>query len=209
MGNGPGVGPGGPRPARTSPDRRSVSVRTAVLGSDPAPDPVRHPGDRLGGALRAPDLRPWTLWRKARRHKRARVREAEDARRLRYLALNWDHERPVLWLEGMLPPEEGVAVEAALRKRAQDVVGGSGCGRSPRGPAGRCPGGAGHRPGRRQASVDHPLLFTLAPEGGWRTSGHPAHDLRFHDPGGRPLRTRAPQAPTRGTVSVAAQAPST
>jgi hypothetical protein len=29
----------------------------------------------------------------------------------------------------------------------------------------------------------------LLHEGGWRTSGHPARDLRFHDPGGRPLRT--------------------
>jgi hypothetical protein len=29
----------------------------------------------------------------------------------------------------------------------------------------------------------------LIHEGGWRTSGHPGHDLRFHDPGGRPLRT--------------------
>jgi hypothetical protein len=29
----------------------------------------------------------------------------------------------------------------------------------------------------------------LLHEGGWRTSGHPARDLRFHDPGGRPVRT--------------------
>jgi hypothetical protein len=29
----------------------------------------------------------------------------------------------------------------------------------------------------------------LLHEGGWRTSGHPARDLRFHDPTGRPLRT--------------------
>jgi hypothetical protein len=28
----------------------------------------------------------------------------------------------------------------------------------------------------------------LIHEGGWRTSGHPARDLRFHDPTGRPLR---------------------
>ncbi|MGH2654944.1 MAG: DUF222 domain-containing protein, partial [Actinomycetota bacterium] len=32
----------------------------------------------------------------------------------------------------------------------------------------------------------------LIHEGGWRTSGHPAWDLRFHDPGGRPLRTTPP-----------------
>jgi Domain of unknown function (DUF222)/HNH endonuclease len=29
----------------------------------------------------------------------------------------------------------------------------------------------------------------LIHEGGWRISGHPARDLRFHDPTGRPLRT--------------------
>jgi hypothetical protein len=31
----------------------------------------------------------------------------------------------------------------------------------------------------------------LLHEGGWRTSGHPAQGLRFHDPHGRPLRTLA------------------
>ncbi|HEX2065166.1 MAG TPA: DUF222 domain-containing protein [Acidimicrobiales bacterium] len=36
----------------------------------------------------------------------------------------------------------------------------------------------------------------LIHEGGWRTSGHPGTDLRFHDPTGRPLRTGvAPRAP--------------
>jgi hypothetical protein len=41
----------------------------------------------------------------------------------------------------------------------------------------------------------------LIHEGGWRTSGHPARDLRFHDPGGQPLRTMsdviASRAPAR------------
>lgn len=32
----------------------------------------------------------------------------------------------------------------------------------------------------------------LLHEGGWTVSGHPARDLRFHDPGGRPLRTTPP-----------------
>jgi hypothetical protein len=32
---------------------------------------------------------------------------------------------------------------------------------------------------------------TLLHEGGWHTSGHPAGDLRFHDPGGRTLRSFA------------------
>jgi uncharacterized protein DUF222/HNH endonuclease len=31
----------------------------------------------------------------------------------------------------------------------------------------------------------------LLHEGGWRSSGHPAHELRFHDPGGSPLRSFA------------------
>ena len=36
----------------------------------------------------------------------------------------------------------------------------------------------------------------LIHEGGWRTSGHPGRDLRFHDPTGRPLRTGIrPRAP--------------
>jgi hypothetical protein len=33
-------------------------------------------------------------------------------------------------------------------------------------------------------SAHHRLIH----EGGWRISGHPGEDLRFHDPGGRPLR---------------------
>ncbi len=33
----------------------------------------------------------------------------------------------------------------------------------------------------------------LIHEGGWRTSGHPAGDLRFHDPGGTPLRMTPPE----------------
>jgi hypothetical protein len=35
-------------------------------------------------------------------------------------------------------------------------------------------------------SAHHRLIH----EGGWKVSGYPAEDLRFHDPGGRPLRTR-------------------
>jgi hypothetical protein len=35
-------------------------------------------------------------------------------------------------------------------------------------------------------SAHHRLIH----EGGWRISGHPAEDLRFHDPGGRAPRTR-------------------
>jgi hypothetical protein len=65
-------------------------------------------------AERGPGLRPAGLWREARRHERALVREAQEIHRERYLRLNWDHLRPVLWLEGMLPAEEGAALESAL-----------------------------------------------------------------------------------------------
>ncbi len=37
-----------------------------------------------------------------------------------------------------------------------------------------------------QCHAHHRLIH----EGGWRTGGHPARDLRFHDAGGRPVRTR-------------------
>jgi hypothetical protein len=251
-------------------------------------------------AEKGPEFRPAALWREARRHERARVREAEEARRVRYFTLHWDHERPVLWLEGMLPAEEGAAFESAIGQRAEDV---------PRDPDAQDPEGArladalvdmttgrpqpavvvvhagaevlvreerergpwlaeteagqrlasesvrrlacdgriewilesGGRPvgiGRRGRAVPEHLLrvlrhrdggacrfpgcerkrwlnahhlihwadgggtnlenllllchahHRLIHEGGWRTSGHPAWDLRFHNPGGRALRER-------------------
>jgi hypothetical protein len=249
---------------------------------------------------RAPELRPAALWLEARRRERVRVREAQQMHRERYLTIQWDQERPVLWLEGMLPAEEGTALESALGRRAENV---------PRDPEAADPAGArladallnlvtgqpqpatvvvhagadvlvreepddgpwlsetegGHklpseavrrlacdgriewvleargRPvviGRRGRTVpgtvrrilrhrdggrcrfpgcerkrwlnahhlvhwaeggatdlDNLVLLChahhrLIHEGGWRTSGHPAHDFRFHDPAGRPLRTR-------------------
>jgi len=72
-------------------------------------------------AKTAPKMRPAALWREARRYERARVEEAEHARRSRYLTLSWDHERPVLWLEGMLPAEEGAVLESAISRRAEEV----------------------------------------------------------------------------------------
>src|ERR671918_654244 len=47
--------------------------------------------------------------------------EAEEARRTRYLRLDWDQERSVLWLEGMLPAEEGTARQAAVHARAESI----------------------------------------------------------------------------------------
>jgi Domain of unknown function (DUF222)/HNH endonuclease len=74
-------------------------------------------------AVKAGRLRPAALWREARRHERARVREAEEIRRERHLRLQWDQERPVLWLEGMLPAEAGAALELAISRRAADIPG--------------------------------------------------------------------------------------
>src|ERR671918_2143780 len=46
VGNGPGVGPGGPRPGGAPPDRRGLRRRKAVLGPAPAADHVRLGRDR-------------------------------------------------------------------------------------------------------------------------------------------------------------------
>jgi Domain of unknown function (DUF222)/HNH endonuclease len=250
-------------------------------------------------AQKAGHIRPSTLWREARRHQRIRVRDAEAIRGQRYLWLSWDRDRPVLWLEGMLPAEEGAALESALARRAEalpkdpDAVDSSGArlvdalvdvttgGPQPatvvvhagaevlvredtdHGPwvaetegghrlasetirrlacdgriewvlesQGR-PVGVGRR-GRQVPDQIHRVLrhrdggscrfpgcgrkrwlhahhlvhwadgggtnldnlvllchthHRLIHEGGWRTSGHPARDLRFHDSGGRAVRT--------------------
>jgi hypothetical protein len=260
---------------------------------------------------RAPRLRPSTLWREAERHRRVRVKDEQEARRQRWLSLWWDQESPtpVLCLSGMLPPEEGAAVEAVLARRAEEVVltdepdtpgdarmadalvelvTGSG-GRESSSPtlvihadadlvagperssgpwlaeteggrrlsaeavrrlacdarvewvleSGGRPVGIGRRgrtvPGQLARVLRHRdggtcrfpgcerkrwlqahhlvhwahggatnldnlvlLCWThhrLIHEGGWRTSGHPATDLRFHDPGGRPVRTFAQRVP--------------
>jgi hypothetical protein len=68
-------------------------------------------------------MSPASLWREARRRERLRSKEAEDLRRQRYLWLSWDRERPVLWVGGMLPAEEGTALESAIVRRAEDVPG--------------------------------------------------------------------------------------
>ena len=73
---------------------------------------------------RAPRLRPATLWREAERHRRVEISDERKARRGRFLSMWWDRDgSPVLCLSGMLPPEEGAAVEAALVKRSEEVPG--------------------------------------------------------------------------------------
>lgn len=72
-------------------------------------------------ARRAVERSPADLWVEARRHERVSARQAEDARRRRYLSMWWDPEKPLLYLDGMLPGEQGAAVEAALGRRAEEL----------------------------------------------------------------------------------------
>jgi Domain of unknown function (DUF222)/HNH endonuclease len=74
-----------------------------------------------GWAHRAPGLRPAGLWREARRHERLRTEDVRDIHRRRYLSLWWDRRSPVLYLEGILPAEEGTRLEAALSRRVEEV----------------------------------------------------------------------------------------
>ncbi|HJV05168.1 MAG TPA: DUF222 domain-containing protein [Actinomycetota bacterium] len=73
-------------------------------------------------AREAPDRRPASLVREARRHERIRTEDAREIHRRRYLWIHWDHEVPALHIEGMLPAEQGTAVKAALERRAAEVV---------------------------------------------------------------------------------------
>jgi hypothetical protein len=73
-------------------------------------------------AERAPDLRPSTLHREARRHERIPTEEEAELHSQRFLSLLWDHEHPVLHLEGMLGAEQGAALQAALERPAEEVV---------------------------------------------------------------------------------------
>lgn len=73
-------------------------------------------------AQRAPRLRPWTLHREAARHERARMKDANRVQRMRSLDMWWDDEKPILYLSGMLPAEQGTAVQKALERRAEQVV---------------------------------------------------------------------------------------
>lgn len=68
-------------------------------------------------------MRIGRLWLEARRHERERKkRELETDRQLRYLRLEWDEGKRFLHLEGDLAAEEGAQVEAALERRAREVV---------------------------------------------------------------------------------------
>lgn len=69
----------------------------------------------------APSLRPAALVREAKRHERMRRRDAEEAYRLRSLAMWRDPELPVMYVEGALPAEQGEAVHRALIRHVEEV----------------------------------------------------------------------------------------
>jgi len=50
------------------------------------------------------------------------VREASKVERLRSLSFSWDEELRVLWLQGMLPAEQGAAVREAIERRSEEIV---------------------------------------------------------------------------------------
>lgn len=72
-------------------------------------------------ARTAPRRSPASLWWEAERHRKVTDRQVRDAYRRRFLDL-WRDEEQCLYLNGMLPPEQGAAVEAALSRRAQEVT---------------------------------------------------------------------------------------
>jgi hypothetical protein len=73
-------------------------------------------------AARAPSMSAAALHREARRHERIRLRDAEDIYRRRSLSMWWDDELPICYLEGTLPSEQGSTVQAALTRRAEEIV---------------------------------------------------------------------------------------
>ena len=73
-------------------------------------------------AQKAPQLRPSTLYREAARQEQLTKKDAERIQTKRYLSMWWDPEAPILYLEGMLPAEQGAALKTALERRAEQVV---------------------------------------------------------------------------------------
>jgi hypothetical protein len=89
-------------------------LRPLVRFADPESD--------AAWAERAPRMRPSTLYLEARRREEVRADQAESDHRLRFLSLQWDHDRAFLHLEGMLAREQGAAFESALGARAEKVA---------------------------------------------------------------------------------------
>jgi len=73
-------------------------------------------------AVRGSKLSPCELWSEVRRRQRRERQEAEIDGKLRYLWKSWDEDRRMLHIEADIPGEQGVAVDQALERAAQDIV---------------------------------------------------------------------------------------
>ena len=73
-------------------------------------------------AVKARTWRPWSLHREAARHQRVAESQVSEARAVRSLAMWWDDDMRLLYLEGRLPAEQGAAVKRALDLRAEEIV---------------------------------------------------------------------------------------
>ena len=71
-------------------------------------------------AERASRMSPAELWREVERQRRVRTERAEEDRRARRLWMRWDPEKRFLQVSGDLPGEQGVAFQAAVRRRARE-----------------------------------------------------------------------------------------
>jgi len=74
-------------------------------------------------ARKAPSLPAGALYREADRHQKVKATDANEVHRERRVALIPDRDSPLrYYLDGILPAEEGAALEAALRARAETVT---------------------------------------------------------------------------------------
>jgi len=74
-------------------------------------------------AIKAPSLSAGALYREADRHQKVKAKDANEVHRERRVALIPDRDSPLrYYLDGILPAEEGAALEAALRARAETIT---------------------------------------------------------------------------------------
>jgi hypothetical protein len=83
---------------------------------------LASPEDDAHWAEAAPTMYPSQLWREHERRQRMNLRDEREAHASRYLSITHDHERPVVYLEGRLGREQGAALEAAIKARAEGIV---------------------------------------------------------------------------------------
>lgn len=82
---------------------------------------IAEPETDANWARRGPRMRPGGLWTEVRRRERVRREQVEAEHRKRYVRLAWNEERTLLFIDGMLPREQGAALETALASRAEEI----------------------------------------------------------------------------------------